>query len=196
MFTGIVETVGKLVTVGKRLEIAATLKRHPNAGDSVSVDGCCLTHLGGETLAFDLSDETLMRTRFGEMHVGDSVNLESALIAGDPLGGHFVLGHVDAVTDFIGSKPGDVGAEFRFHTPTAGARLIADKGCVTINGVSLTVVNPSDSEFSVWLVPHTLQHTNLGALVPGEKANVEFDVLARYVARLIEGHPESGPLVS
>lgn len=184
MFTGLVQAIGTVRGVGKQLDIEVVLQQLPKQGDSVAIDGCCLTHLGGHSLCFDLGDETLARTRFADLRIGDHVNVECALRVGDPVGGHFVLGHVDDVTELIGTTPGDVGVHYRFRLPRLGANLVANKGCIAINGVSLTVIEPSRDEFGVWLVPHTLESTTLASLVPGERVNVEYDLVARHIARL------------
>lgn len=179
MFTGIVQCVGTVVSTGNaRLEVdAPSLPYWPPDGGSIAIDGCCLTHTGGAPLTFDLSDETLSRTTLGLLREGSQVNVEAALRAGEPIGGHFVTGHVDGMGAFLGSS----GEEFRFSAPTGGERYLADKGAITIAGVSLTVVRPAGLEFSVALIPHTLQATTLGSLSSGDPVNIEFDVLARYV---------------
>ncbi len=196
MFTGIIKAVGEIVAIGARLKVEADLQPMPEAGASVCVDGCCLSHIGGELLEFDLSDETLRRTRFSDLRPGDKVNIEPSLNAGDPLDGHFVLGHVDEAVEFEGMTQGDVGAEYRFKMPRQNANLIAEKGCVAINGVSLTVAALDHHAFKVWLVPITLRQTNLGLLVPGERVNLEFDVLARYAARSLTKTFEDDPIAS
>ncbi|MCH8275541.1 MAG: riboflavin synthase [Armatimonadetes bacterium] len=184
MFTGIVQAVGTIVRAGSRLEVSVELCETVRVGDSVAVNGCCLTHLGGDNLAFDLSEETLKRTNLGALQGGDRVNLETAVRAGEPIGGHFVLGHVDAAGRFLGRREGETGTEFQFEAPDDGARFLADKGCITIDGVSLTVVEPQGGRFSVWIVPHTLENTNLGGLEPGGAVNLEYDLIARYLERL------------
>jgi len=192
VFTGIVQTVGVVRETG--LVVAAEgLPYEPPEGGSVAIDGCCLTRVllpppalpssrqgetreGSSLLRFDLSEETLARTTLGSLREGSRVNVELALRAGDAIGGHFVTGHVDGVGEFMGSS----GEEFRFRAPEGGERFLADKGSITLAGVSLTVVRPLGLEFSVALVPHTLSVTTLGALSPGDRVNVEYDVLARY----------------
>ena len=176
MFTGIIQDIGTVIAGGRRLVVAAKLPYDPPLGGSIAVDGVCLTRVEGDDLAFDLSDETLARTSLGSLVVGSRVNVEAALRAGDPIGGHFVSGHVDGVGEFLGAS----GEEFRFRAPDGAEPFLADKGSITLAGVSLTVVRPSGLEFSVALVPHTLAATTLGSLQPGEPLNVEYDVLARY----------------
>ena len=200
MFTGIVQTVGRVAFIAKRgsdglacepdpvrsrnklpsLQIdAKSLPYFPQAGGSVAIDGCCLTHLGDSLLQFHLSDETYQRTTLGALEEGSEVNVEVALRAGDPIGGHFVAGHVDGIGRFLGSA----GEEYRFEAPPDGEPFLADKGSVAISGVSLTVIRPTALEFSVALVPHTLQNTTLGRLRAGDSVNIEYDVLARYARR-------------
>jgi riboflavin synthase len=188
VFTGIIQTVGVVREAG--LVVAAEgLPYQPPEGGSVAIDGCCLTRVllpppshqsgsrvGSRLLRFDLSEETLARTTLGSLRESSRVNVEAALRAGDPIGGHFVAGHVDGVGEFLGSS----GEEFRFCAPEGGERFLVDKGSITLAGVSLTVVRPSGLEFSVALVPHTLSATTLGLLSPGDAVNVEYDALARY----------------
>jgi riboflavin synthase len=184
MFTGIIEAKGTLHRSNGRLIVESNLVAAP--GDSVAVNGCCLTHVGGEELSFDVSDETLRRTTLGDLASGTEVNLESAIKAGKPMGGHFVLGHVDAVGKLLRRKPGQSGEEFRFQVPIDGAKYLVDKGSIAIDGVSLTVVEPNDHEFSAWLIPHTLRATCFNAMQPGTQVNIEYDVLARYLERLLQ----------
>jgi riboflavin synthase alpha subunit len=200
MFTGIVQTVGRVAFIAKRgsegstggldprssletppsLQVdAQSLPYVPRAGGSVAIDGCCLTHLGDSLLQFHLSDETYQRTTLGTLEEGSEVNVEVALRAGDPIGGHFVTGHVDGIGRFLGSA----GEEYRFEAPPGGEQFLADMGSVAISGVSLTVIRPTALEFSVALVPHTLQNTTLGRLRAGDSVNIEYDVLARYARR-------------
>lgn len=180
MFTGIVQAKGTLKRDGSRIFIATSLKANP--GESIAVNGCCLTHVGGEQLTFDLTRETLTRTTLGELPDGAEVNLEPAIKAGSPMGGHFVLGHVDAVGE-LESRDGEI---FRFEIPVEGAKYLVDKGSIAINGVSLTVIKPIGNEFSVALVPHTLKNTTFENMQPGTRVNVEYDILARYLERLLE----------
>jgi riboflavin synthase len=180
VFTGIVQSVGKVA----RLEPGRLCLKVPDAwpgdpwklGESLAVDGCCLTVASAE-LEFDLSPETLSRTTLGSLGPGARVNLERALRACDRLGGHFVQGHVDTVGVFEGRH----GDEFRFSVKEEFSKYLADKGSVAVNGVSLTVVQPSGGGFHAAVVPHTLRATNLGDLQEGKGVNVEFDVLAKYV---------------
>lgn len=181
MFTGIVQSIGVVKRAGKRLLIEGKMPYEIPAGGSVAVNGCCLTHRGGEMLSFDISDETLSRTTLGGLAEGYSVNLEAALRAGDPIGGHFVLGHVDSVGELVSR-----GEEaFEFRAPAEAAEFLADKGSITVDGVSLTVVGPRGGSFRVALVPHTLERTTLGELQPGGKVNLEYDIFARYIGAMM-----------
>lgn len=190
MFTGIVQALGEVVSrAGESLSI-----RVPNdfvddpiqIGESVAVNGCCLTVVRGEkVLEFDLSQETLSRTTFGDLDPGTRVNLERALRVGDRLGGHFVQGHVDVVGQLIGRTANEAGETFRFRIPENGATYLIDKGSIALDGISLTVVNPKGSEFDVAVIPHTLKETNLGGKAVGTKVHVEYDVLAKHIAKLL-----------
>jgi riboflavin synthase len=181
MFTGIVRDRGRVASFdGGRLivdtEIGAAI------GDSVAVDGVCLTvtHAQDGRLEFDVMDETLRRTK----PFGSEVNLESALRAGDPLGGHYVQGHVDGV-----GTVRSVGAAVWINAPPELLRYVVEKGSITVDGVSLTVAGLDEQGFAVALVHHTLEVTTLGGLEPGDRVNLEVDVLAKYVERLL--HPDT-----
>ena len=190
MFTGIVESLGTVVAFGEgRLEVRAEEGFAPEGfaeGESVAVNGCCLTVLPGEGLRFDLSPETLDRTSLGLLASGARVNLERATVVGGRLGGHVVQGHVDATGVFEGSSVEGNSVVMRFRAPSGYGRYLIDKGSVAVEGVSLTVVRPVGDAFEVWVIPHTLDRTNLGGLGPGDRVNLEFDVLAKYVERLLE----------
>ena len=190
MFTGIVESLGGAVSLADgRLEIRPEPHFAPEGfaeGESVAVNGCCLTVLPGEGLRFDLSPETLDRTSLGALAPGSRVNLERAMVAGGRLGGHVVQGHVDATGVFEGATPEGNSVVMRFRAPEGTGRYLIDKGSIAIEGVSLTVVRPVGDAFEVWVIPHTLERTNLGSLRPGDRVNLEFDVLAKYVERLLE----------
>jgi len=196
MFTGIVQAIGRIADATKRgegLRIAVDIGLRDivdvAVGDSVAVNGCCLTivAINGATLDFDVSAETL-RCTAGLDRLGD-VNLEMAIRATDRLGGHLVAGHVDGVgvvTRFAatGDSSGNVFAEI--DAPAELARFIAPKGSIAVNGVSLTVNGVTGSLFDVNLIPHTLAATTLGALAPGARVNLEVDLLARYVERMLD----------
>lgn len=186
MFTGIVQAVGRVGSLESgRLRIEPPEGWPGDAwtvGESVAVNGCCLTLVSGSNgMEFDLSAETLSRTSLGGLSTGAAVNLERALRASDRLGGHFVQGHVDTVGRLV-ARP-DSG-EWEFSVETELGRYLIEKGSVTVDGVSLTVVRPSGGAFCAALIPHTIASTNFGELSEGAAVNVEFDVLAKYVEKL------------
>jgi len=197
MFTGIVQDVGRIrtlealggdtrLTVGvERLELARTA-----IGDSIAVAGVCLTVVALEPGAFsaDVSRETLALTTIGDWRVGQRVNLEPALRAGDALGGHLMSGHVDGVAEVRARQDEARSQRFRIRLPQPLARYIARKGSVGLDGVSLTVNAVEQQEFEVNLIPHTLAATTLGALAVGERVNLEVDLIARYTERLLAAH--------
>lgn len=155
-------------------------------GESVAVDGCCLTVVEPTgTLTFDLSPETLARTVAGGYRAGDRVNLERAMKASARFGGHVVQGHVDHVGTLASRSRVEEWEVFTFDCGKSADRYLVDKGSVAVNGVSLTVVSPDAGTFSVALIPHTLACTNLGGLEPSENVNIEFDVLAKYAEKLL-----------
>ena len=204
MFTGIVEELGRVVRLetvedSARLTVEApTVTQDLNLGDSVSVNGCCLTvtAVHGSTFTADLMAETLTRTTLGSQAPGDPVNLERALRASDRLGGHIVQGHVDATAEVLDHHRGEHWDLLRIGLPQEIARYVAVKGSVALDGVSLTVVNVVDASdvapvpgagasLSVGLIPETLRRTTLGTRRPGERVNLEVDVLAKYAERLL-----------
>jgi riboflavin synthase len=195
MFTGIVQEVGEVRSVdhaagGSRLTIAmAHTAPDVGLGDSVAVDGVCLTATAAEAdaVSFDAMGETLARTTLGDLAPGARVNVEPALRAGDRLGGHVVQGHVDAVAEVVGVRPDGIADVARIRVPDGLERYLVEKGSVAVAGVSLTVSAVADDAFEVWLIPHTREVTTLGGLVPGARLNVEVDQLAKYVERLV-GH--------
>jgi riboflavin synthase len=193
MFTGLVSDTG-LVERLAPTQGGARLTLRPSRldvdalalGESVACSGACLTVVerGGGAVSFDAVPETLSRTTLGSWRPGTKVNLERALAVGDRLGGHLVAGHVDAVGEVLRRAPEGQGARLTFSLPSAIAPLVAEKGSVAIDGVSLTVARVTRAEFDVALIPETLQRTTLGAAQPGTKVNLEADVVARHVARL------------
>lgn len=185
MFSGIVQCVGTVREFSQQLVVTASFMDPVESGESVAVNGCCLTHIGGVDLCFELSDETLSRTNLGMLKPGDRVNVERALQVGDRLGGHFVSGHVDVLGELVGVQKQEGGCEFRFAVPEGGSRYLVDKGSVAIDGVSLTVVRPSGQEFSVWCIPFTLEHTTLGSMSLGRQVNVEYDLISKYLEGLV-----------
>ncbi len=181
MFTGIVRERGRVVAFdGSRLVVAAATDA--GIGDSVAVSGVCLTVVAHEdgVLSFDVTAETLSRSTLGALSAGDEVNLEPALRAGEPLGGHIVQGHVDGV----GAFRGDAGGLTWFDAPVELLRYCVEKGSITVAGTSLTVAGLDDGGFAVALIPQTLEATTLGTLAPGDAVNLEVDVIAKYVERL------------
>lgn len=183
MFTGIINHLG---TVKKRtkttLEIAAKLPK-PKLGASIAVNGVCLTvtETGGGVHSFDVGPETWNRTSLGELQAGRPVNIEPSLKLGDEIGGHFVSGHVDATGKIISLEPwGEGFYRLRVELPEILRGLVAEKGSIAIDGISLTVTKVSGSDFEAMLVPHTLQNTNLRKRAAGERVNLEADPLARY----------------
>ena len=199
MFTGIVESLGRIEsaqTVGgdRRMGFVADdgYLADVALGDSVAVNGVCLTvatKIQGGFVA-DLSRETLSATTAAEWGPGDRINLEKALTPSKPLGGHMVSGHVDGVGTLVERREDARSWRLRFEVPPELARYIARKGSITINGVSLTVNDAEGSRFGVNIIPQTLDKTTLGALVPGARVNLEVDLIARYLERLIEGRGE------
>ena len=169
---------------GSRLSVESSLAAA--IGDSVSVNGCCLTVVDGDrrTLAFDAVPETLARTALGRLDAGAAVNLEPALRAGEPLGGQYVQGHVDGVGRVRSLEPEGGGARMWVDPPAELLRYCVEKGSIAVDGVSLTIADLDEEGFAVALVPHTLAATTLGTLEPGSEVNLEADVLAKYVERL------------
>jgi riboflavin synthase len=193
MFTGIVRERGRVSgrrggDAGVRLWVTAPATfREAARGDSVSINGVCLTvtdrHDG--SLAFDAVPETLARSTLGGLAEGADVNVEPALRAGEPLGGHIVQGHVDGVGRVRSAEPEGEGRRVWVDAPPDVLRYCVEKGSITVEGVSLTVAALDEAGFAVALVPHTLEVTTLGSLAPGDTVNLEVDVLAKYVERLL-----------
>ncbi len=191
MFTGIVEELGRLESLdGGRLRIAATrVVEDASIGDSIAVNGCCLTVVafGDDWWEADVSDETISRTSIRSLQPGDGTNLERAVKMSDRLGGHLVQGHVDGVGEIVEPVP-----DLRVRVPQALTRYLVEKGSVTVDGVSLTVVDALDDGFTVAIIPHTADVTTLGARRPGDLVNIEVDVMAKYVERLMAAYVETG----
>ena len=193
MFTGIVEELGTVRHVsatasGSRLEIAcARVLDRLSVDDSVNVAGACLTVIERDDRGFasDIVPETIARTTLGELLRGSRVNLERAATPETALGGHLVQGHVDGTTKLVARHAVGEGARLRFALPKATARYVVMKGFITIDGVSLTVAGVGKTYFEVALIPHTAERTTLGALRVGEKVNLEVDIVAKYVERLL-----------
>lgn len=188
MFTGIVEELGKVSSrEGARLRIdASAVLEGSDLGASIAVNGCCLTVVATDSTSWweaDVSDETYSRTNLGRLSPGDPVNLERPMALGERLGGHIVLGHVDAVGTVVESAPNLV-----VRIPRDLMHLIVEKGSVTVDGISLTAFDLTSDTFRVAVIPHTQAVTTLGVRRPGDEVNIEMDVLAKHVERLIEPH--------
>jgi riboflavin synthase len=183
VFTGIVEELGKVAELsGSRLRISAhTVLDGSKIGSSIAVNGCCLTvvSLDQQSWSTDVSDETFSRTNLGAMKVGDVVNLERPMALGDRLGGHLVLGHVDAVGEVVEPAPNLV-----VRIPRDLMHLIVEKGSVTVDGISLTAFNLTSDTFCVAVIPHTAQVTTLSVRKIGDKVNIEMDMLAKHIERM------------
>jgi riboflavin synthase len=184
MFTGIVEELGSIASIeGQRVRIAASVvTEDAKTGDSIAVDGCCVTVVdhGPGWWEADITDETLKRTTFGDRVPGDPVNLERPVRMADRLGGHIVQGHVDGVGAIVAPAP-----DLRVRMPGELLRYIVEKGSVAVDGVSLTVVDVLDDGFTVAVIPHTMAVTTLGRRQPGDRVNLEVDVTVKYVERLL-----------
>ena len=191
MFTGIVEELGQVLerTPGG-LRIGASMVLAGTAlGDSICINGVCLTvtALGENWFTVDTVPETLRRSNLGDLQAGDAVNLERALAAGGRMGGHFVQGHVEGTAQVEAIEPDGQALLVRFRTPAELMRYVVEKGFITVDGISLTVVSRANDSFVVTLIPFTREHTNLGARKLGERVNIETDILAKYVQSLLEG---------
>ncbi|MBI4848720.1 MAG: riboflavin synthase [Nitrospirae bacterium] len=191
MFTGLVETMGTISSVEKtgngiRLSLKPSADFEVQLGDSVSVNGVCLTVTkSGKDSSFDVSPETLKSTNLGELKISDKVNLERALRLSDRLGGHIVTGHVDGVGTIKGRKTSGEYTFYTFEAPAEVLRYIVKKGSITVDGISLTVVELNDRSFSVAIIPHTLKVTNLGEKGIGGIVNLEADIIGKYVEKFL-----------
>lgn len=193
MFTGLIEEIGTVLWIratekGTQLQIAAPhIAEDIQKGDSVAVNGCCLTVTAyrGEQLTFDLLEETLDRTNLRSLRRDSRVNLERSLLASSRLGGHFVQGHVDCAVRAIGFEENGADYRLEIELPNDFAHYIAYKGSVAVNGISLTVAEVLPESFVVWVIPHTRRNTNLDGLAVGDRLNLEFDLLAKYVERML-----------
>ena len=188
MFTGIVEELGKVGSRnGSRLRInSTTVLEGSDLGASIAVNGCCLTVVATDGSSYwdaDVSEETYSRTNLGSLQTGDVVNLERPMALGERLGGHMVLGHVDAVGHVVSPAP-----DLVIRIPRDLMHLIVEKGSVTVDGISLTAFDLTADTFRVAVIPHTTSVTTLGVRKPGDAVNIEMDVLAKHVQRLVEPH--------
>jgi len=194
MFSGIVEALGTVADVRSEPPGCRLVIREPKiasetaVADSIAVNGCCLTvvEVEGDTFAFQAGPETLARTNLGDLETGSPVNLERALTVGDRLGGHFVSGHIDGVGTLLERRDHGEWSDFWFGISKEIAVQMASKGSIAVDGVSLTIVDSEPERFSVALIPYTLAVTTLGPLKVGGNVNLETDLLAKYVQRLIE----------
>jgi riboflavin synthase len=194
VFTGIVEEVGTVEALDRRPGGVRLAVRAPRlaplaaVGDSVAISGCCLTAVAvdGDVLRFEAVPETLQRTSLGALTEGDGVNLEDALRAGEPFGGHLVQGHVDGVATVVDVRPEGDGHRLQVRVPATLAPYVVEKGSVAVAGVSLTVAAVDGDTFEVALIPHTWSETTLSRLAPGDPVNLEADVVAKYVERLLD----------
>ncbi|ROR34965.1 riboflavin synthase [Inmirania thermothiophila] len=202
MFTGIVQAVGRIAALERRgadarvrIEAGGLGLGDVALGDSIAVNGVCLTavEIAGEVFAADVSAETLARTTLGGLAGGDPVNLEKALTLSTPLGGHLVTGHVDGVGEVLARRGEGRGERLRLRAPAALARYIAAKGSIAVDGVSLTVNAVEGAEFELMIVPHTLERTIIRHYAPGRRVNLEVDIVARYLERLLLGERAAEP---
>ena len=198
MFTGLIEEVGTVAAVSlgdrtRRLQIAAPgIALTVRPGDSVAVNGCCLTVTTRveDLLAFDLLGETLARTNLHGLSEGSRVNLERALGANARLGGHFVQGHIDCATPILAAEESGADLRLEIVLPAEFAHYVAAKGSIALNGISLTIAEVRTESFVVWIIPHTRAQTNLAAAKTGDLVNLEFDILAKYVERMLDRRAE------
>ncbi len=193
MFTGLIEEVGTVIAVntsesGNQLKIdAPRIARKMRRGDSLAGNGCCLTLSSrrGDELVFDLLDETIARTNLKNLKRKQPVNLERALAVSDRFGGHFIQGHIDCVSPVIAYQQSDADFRLEIELPDAFAHYVASKGSIAVNGISLTVADVLPKSFVTWIIPYTKTHTNLDRVQAGDLMNLEFDILAKYVERMV-----------
>jgi len=190
MFTGLIEAVGTVNALeprgdeAARLVLDAPFARELALGESVAVNGCCLTVTGKEgAISFDLLMETLNRTSLGDLKAGSRVNLERALRADGRFGGHFVQGHVDTTAEVLAAERKGQDLNLEIAIPIGGSRYFIEKGSIAVNGISLTVASLGENRFGLWIIPHTLQETNIGDLKAGDRVNLEYDLIAKYAER-------------
>ncbi|GAB6077109.1 riboflavin synthase [Desulfurobacterium crinifex] len=194
MFTGLVEEVGRVLSLKKSSQSAVLkvgcqkITEDVKIGDSISVNGVCLTVVSFEkdSVTFDVSAETLRRSNIGTLRTNDFVNLERALRFSDRLGGHILQGHVDTITKVVGIKREGTGFLFSFKLPPAYRHLVVEKGSIGIDGISLTIATLFADIFSVAVIPHTYENTTLKLKRPGDIVNLEFDIIGKYVERMVK----------
>jgi riboflavin synthase len=193
MFTGLVEEVGECLWLRRTTEAtqltltAPKVARDAHRGDSISINGCCLTITSHrkDQLSFDLLEESLRRTNIGRLRPGSKVNLERAVAVGGRMGGHFVQGHVDGVSEVLSTTTEGKDLRLEIRLPDEFARYVVWKGSICVNGVSLTVATLNPTSFVLWIIPHTASHTNLRHLEVGDLVNLEYDILAKYTERIL-----------
>jgi riboflavin synthase len=193
MFTGIVQAIGKVKSrKGPKLDVATPYKKL-KLGESVAVEGVCLTVTAakGGVLSFDVSEETYDKTTLGRLTSGSPVNLETAARVGDPLGGHIVQGHVDGTGQIVSKKILDASIMYEFSVPLKLRRYLVPKGSVAVDGISLTAVDVRQNSFTVAVIPHTEANTSLGKKKVNDPVNLEMDILAKHVERLVGGWKEA-----
>jgi riboflavin synthase len=200
MFTGLIEEVGSVIAAhasdrGVQLQIAAPqIGKKMRTGDSLAVNGCCLTLSShrGDQLAFDLLEETIGRTNLKALRPDSPVNLERALSADGRIGGHFVQGHIDCTSPILAFEERAGDHRLEVQLPAEFAHYIVSKGSIAMNGISLTVAEVLPKSFVVWIIPYTKRHTNLDRAKAGDLVNVEFDILAKYVERMLSRQERQG----
>jgi riboflavin synthase len=196
MFTGLIEEVGSVLGIhatdrGTQLQIVAPrVAEKIQIGDSIAVNGCCLTVAAhrGEQFTFDLLGETLDRTNLKTLRQESRVNLERALAADGRLGGHFVQGHVDCAARIVALEENGADHRLEVELPAEFAHYVASKGSIAVNGISLTVAEVSEESFAVWIIPHTKSQTNLDTARADDLVNLEFDLIAKYLERMLDRH--------
>jgi len=192
MFTGLVENTGKIISIrktggGLKITLTPASDLELNLGDSVSVNGVCLTVVqNGKDIAFEISPETLQSTNLGELKINDKINLERPLRLTDRLGGHIVTGHVDGIGSIIDKKPLGEYTFYTFEAPAEILKYIVTKGSVAVDGISLTVTGLDSRTFSVAIIPHTLSVTNIGEKGIGNKVNIEADIIGKYIEKFMD----------
>ncbi len=194
MFTGIVEECGEVtsfetVETGARLKVKSTFSGEVALGESIAVNGACLTVTGVDadgSMNFDLLHETLRLTNLGDLRAKSIVNLERSLRVGDRLSGHFVQGHVDACAELLALEKHGPDHRLQIKLPAAFQHFVVYKGSICVNGISLTIAELAEESFTIWIIPHTYEVTNLKSMRPGDRVNLEFDLLAKHLARLQE----------
>ena len=193
MFTGLIEEVGSVIAVrasdrGSQLQIAAPhIGKEIRAGDSIAVNGCCLTlsSRNGDQLTFDLLEETVRRTNLKELRADSPVNLERALSADRRFGGHLIQGHIDCTSPILAFEESAGDHRLEVQLPAEFGHYVVSKGSIAVNGISITAAEVLPKSFVVWIIPHTKRHTNLDRAKAGDLLNLEFDILAKYVERML-----------